>query len=107
MIQRQTGCVVPPAPPPEDVDMTCDGWVAGIQASIDQLLSAEAMDAVVDVFVNSDFCDAINGDERCPEIVEAVLRNGLPLLAAAADNMEQACNAAKPGTCPSRKMTLF
>ena len=47
------------------------------------------MDAVVDVFVNSDFCDAINGDERCPEIVEAVLRNGLPLLAAAADNFEQ------------------
>ena len=51
------------------------------------------MDAVVDVFVNSDFCDAINGDERCPEIVEAVLRNGLPLLAAAADNLEQVSRA--------------
>ena len=64
-----------------------------MNSGLDQLLSAEAMDAVVDVFVNSDFCDAINGDERCPEIVEAVLRNGLPLLAAAADNMEQVSRA--------------
>ena len=47
------------------------------------------MDGAVDAFVNSDFCDSIDGDERCPEIVEAVLRNGLPLLAAAADNFKQ------------------
>ena len=48
------------------------------------------MDQVVDVFVNGDFCDGVlPGEERCPEIVEAVLRNGLPLLAAAADNFEQ------------------
>ena len=53
------------------------------QASIDQLLSAEAMDLVVDAFVNSDFCTTVGGDERCPEILEAVLRNGLPVLASA------------------------
>ena len=47
------------------------------------------MDAVVDDFANIDFCDAIDGDEHCTEIVEAVLRNGLPLLAVAADNLEQ------------------
>ena len=45
------------------------------------------MDAVVDDFANIDFCEAIDGDEHCTEIVEAVLRNGLPLLAA--DNFEQ------------------
>jgi len=94
---------------PEDVDMTCDGCVAGIQASIDQLLSAEAMDLVVDGFVNSDFCDQVGGDERCPDILDAVLRQGLPLLAAASnpDDFKAACNAAKPGTCAARKMTIF
>ena len=57
-----------------------------IQASIDQLLSAESMDLIVDSFVNSDFCDTVvGGDERCPDILDAVLRNGLPLLAAASD----------------------
>merc|ERR1712212_415547 len=93
----------------EDVDMTCDGCVAGIQASIDQLLSAEAMDLVVDGFVNSDFCDQVGGDERCPDILDAVLRQGLPLLAAASnpDDFKAACNAAKPGTCAARKMTIF
>ena len=40
------------------------------------------MDLVVDGFVNSDFCDQVGGDERCPDILDAVLRNGLPLLAA-------------------------
>merc|ERR1719239_19505 len=94
---------------PEDTDMTCDDCTSGIQASIDQLLSAEAMDLVVDTFVNSAFCGALGGDERCPQIVEAVLRNGLPLLAADAkpDDFTQACNAAKPGTCTARKITLF
>ena len=42
------------------------------------------MDLAVYSFVNSEFCSTFSGDERCPEIVEAILRNGLPLLAAAA-----------------------
>merc|ERR1712212_1474093 len=83
---------------PEDVDMTCDGCVAGIQASIDQLLSAEAMDLVVDGFVNSDFCDQVGGGERCPDILDA---------ASNPDDFKAACNAAKPGTCAARKMTIF
>ena len=100
-----------------------------IQASIDQLLSAESMDLIVDSFVNSDFCDTVvGGDERCPDILDAVLRNGLPLLAAASDPESfkqvqitsihishtyhtriafQDCNTAKPGTCATRKMTHF
>ena len=43
------------------------------------------MDGVVDAFVNSSFCDDLGdagGGERCPQIVDTVLRNGLPLLAA-------------------------
>ena len=43
------------------------------------------MDLVVDGFVNSDFCDQVGGDERCPDILDAVLRQGLPLLAAASN----------------------
>jgi len=95
---------------PEDTDMTCDDCTSGIQATIDQLLSAEIMDGVVDAFVNGDFCETNGGgDERCPQIVDAVLRNGLPLLAADAkpDDFKQACDAAKPGTCTVRKMTIF
>jgi len=95
---------------PEEVDMTCDACTSGIQASIDQLLSAESMDLIVDSFVNSDFCDTVvGGDERCPDILDAVLRNGLPLLAAASDpeSFKQDCNTAKPGTCATRKMTHF
>merc|ERR1719347_1398917 len=86
---------------PEDIDMDCEGCTGGIQASIDQLVSAEAMDLVVDAFVNSDFCTTVGGDERCPEILEAVLRNGLPVLASAGnpEDFAEACNDAKPGTC--------
>merc|ERR1719208_633110 len=37
---------------PEEVEMTCDACTMGIQASIDQLLSPEAMDAIVTEFIN-------------------------------------------------------
>merc|ERR1719229_2107492 len=94
---------------PEEVDMTCDACTSGIKASISQLLSPAAMDAIITEFINSDLCESLGNDPRCPDIVDAVLRNGLPLLAADAkpDDFTQACNAAKPGTCPARKMTVF
>merc|ERR1711931_593133 len=92
---------------PEDTVMTCDDCKMGIQGAIDQLLAVEPLDAIVDAFANGDFC-ASQEDERCPAIVDVVIRQGLPMLAAAgADgDFSQACNAAVEGTCPA-KLRLF
>ena len=86
------------------------------------------MDAIITEFSNSDLCESLGNDPRCPDVIDAVLRNGLPLLAADEyangdfekvlidkksssthdlHNSPQACNAAKPGTCPARRMTIF
>merc|ERR1712027_124006 len=77
---------------PEDTTMTCDDCKMGIQAGIDQMF--EAMDQIVEV-VSAEICKE-NPTEECPMFVEGVLREGLPLLAAAADDASfaQACNAA-------------
>merc|ERR1719397_2124415 len=92
---------------PEDTVMTCDDCKMGIQGAIDQLLAVETLDAIVDMLANGDFC-ANREDERCPAIVDVVIRQGLPILAAAgADgDFSQACNAAVEGTCPA-KLRLF
>ena len=52
------------------------------QRAIDQLLEEATLDTIVDVLANGDFCASM-GDERCPAIVDAVIRQGLPMLAAA------------------------
>merc|ERR1712062_860959 len=90
---------------PEDVAMTCDDCKMGIQAGIDQMF--EAMDQIVEV-VSAEICKE-NPTEECPMFVEGVLREGLPLLAAAADDASfaQACNAAVENTCAARKLRLF
>ena len=40
------------------------------------------MDAIITEFINSDLCESLGNDPRCPDVIDAVLRNGLPLLAA-------------------------
>merc|ERR1712055_219737 len=92
---------------PEDTVMTCDDCKMGIQAAIDQMLSPEAMDVIVDG-ISAELCKD-NPTEECPAAVDFVLRGGLPMLAAAgADgDFSQACNAAVEGTCPARKLRLF
>merc|ERR1719167_200745 len=110
MMHQQSGCVVLPAQPPEDIDMTCDGCQAGIQATIDQLASEEALDLLLNYFASIDFC---GGDESCPAILEWVLRSAAPFFAAAGpalggqEDFTQVCNIAKPGTCAAKKMSLF
>merc|ERR1711973_836461 len=91
---------------PEDTVMTCDDCKMGIQAAIDQMLATETLDAIVE-FLSGDFCASM-GDDRCPAIVDAVIRQGLPMLAAAGADADfsQACNAAVEGTCPAR-LRLF
>merc|ERR1712212_1226371 len=92
---------------PEDTTMTCDDCKMGIQAAIDQLLSEAAMDAIVEAIAPIICKD--NPTEECPAAVDAVITQGLPLLAAASDasGFGQACEAAVPGTCPAGKHRLF
>merc|ERR1712110_878453 len=92
---------------PEDVAMTCDDCKMGIQDAIDEMLSPEAMDGIVEA-VSAEICKD-NPTEECPMFVDGILRQGLPLLAAAADDagFAQACNAAVENTCAARKLRLF
>merc|ERR1719357_662406 len=81
---------------PEETTMTCDSCQMGIQAAIDQLLAPETLDTIVDF-------RAQNGDERCPAAVDGVIRQGLPMIAAAGADAgyAEACNNAVEGTCPA------
>merc|ERR1719242_1188457 len=92
---------------PEDTVMTCDDCKMGIQAAIDQMLSPEAMDIIVEG-ISAELCKE-NPTPECPAAVDGVIRAGLPLLAAAGADADfaQACNAAVEGTCPARKLRLF
>ena len=84
---------------PEDVDMTCDDCKMGIQAkfkiqslqaylqfqaAIDQMLSPEAMDIIVEG-ISAEICKD-NPTPECPVAVDGLLRAGLPVLAAMADD---------------------
>jgi len=87
---------------PEDVSMTCDQCVSGIKASIDQLVAEPTLDAIVDALANGDFCAGVG--DGCPEVVDWVIRLGLPLLAASGGDdaaFQEACNGSVPGTCPA------
>jgi len=66
---------------PEDTAMTCDDCKMGIQAGIDQLLAPETIDVIVEN-IAPQIC-ANNPTEECPIAVDAIIRNGLPLLAGA------------------------
>merc|ERR1712062_875487 len=92
---------------PEDTVMTCDDCKMGIQAAVDQLLEEGTIATIVDT-LTPEICKD-NPPEECPAAVDAVITQGLPLLAAASDasGFGQACNAAVAGTCPARKIRLF
>merc|ERR1719353_1717406 len=91
---------------PEDTVMTCDDCKMGIQAGVDQMLAPETLDTIVE-FLSGDFCASM-GDDRCPEFVDVVIRQGLPMIYAASDDaaVTETCNAAVEGTCPA-KFRLF
>merc|ERR1711934_174003 len=93
---------------PEDVVMTCDNCKMGIQRAIDQLLEEATLDRIVDILTSTCPYPCPCGDDRCHAIVDAVIRQGLPMLAAAGADADfsQACNAAVEGTCPA-KLRLF
>merc|ERR1712130_143958 len=66
---------------PEDTVMTCGDCKMGIQVGIGQMLAPETLDTIVE-FLSGDFC-ASTGEDRCPEFVDVVIRQGLPMIYAA------------------------
>merc|ERR1719433_2477910 len=57
---------------PEDTVMTCDDCKMGVQAAIDQLLSPESLDAIVDFLANGEFCANNEDAGRCQAAVDVV-----------------------------------
>merc|ERR1719264_274963 len=93
---------------PDDHSLTCDECCMGLQASINQLVEPRTIDTIVERFLASDLCSTIP-NKRCPEFLEAVLRQGLPALAEAddPDGYPKFCNYVLPGTCPEKQSLLF
>ena len=93
---------------PTEGAMTCEDCKSGIQEAVDQILSPEFMDGIVEYMQGDDFCGTIE-DPECPSAVDAVIRSGLPLLAASDDPETYGpllCNMAVEGTCPTRRIRL-
>merc|ERR1712033_15615 len=61
----------------------------------------EAPEDTIMEFLSGDFC-ASTGEDRCPEFVDVVIRQGLPMIYAASNDeaVTETCNAAVEGTCP-------
>merc|ERR1712130_1082154 len=71
-------------------------------AYYDPKVAEPTLDAIVDALANGDFCAEVG--EGCPEVVDWVIRLGLPLLAASGGDdaaFQEACNGSVPGTCPA------
>ena len=71
---------------PEDHAMTCDECLAGIMKTQEQLLNPKTIDYLVEQLTPV-ICASVD-DDRCPSVVDTVIRMGLPLLAAGADTSE-------------------
>merc|ERR1712226_90924 len=86
---------------PEDTSMDCEACTTGIQGAMDQLLAAETIEAIIAAITPPLCADSAD----CAAAADFVIRNGLPLLASAADASEfpAVCNAAVEGTCPARR----
>merc|ERR1712004_267661 len=69
----------------------------------DPNVAESTLDAIVDTLAHGEFC--ANVGEGCPEVVDFVIRQGLPLLASADvggdATFQEACNGSVPGTCPA------
>ena len=48
------------------------------------MLAPETLDTIVE-FLSGDFC-ASTGEDRCPEFVDVVIRQGLPMIYAASND---------------------
>ena len=80
--------------------MSCEQCQQGITASIDHLLEDDTIDYLVEWLQGDGLC-AASEDDRCPGAVDAVIRQGLPLMAEYVHHSElnKLCNLAVEGTC--------
>ena len=88
--------------------MTCEHCKSDIQFSVDQLLSDEFMNGIIEYLQSDMFCGTVE-DPECPSAVDTVIRSGLPLLAesvSGSEYMYTLCNMAVEGTCPARRTKL-
>ena len=94
---------------PTEGDMDCETCTNGITAAVDQLLEAETLDTIVGYLQGEGLCATIE-DPKCPEGVDFVIRNGLPILRDSGNPAEtnpMLCNMAVEGTCPARRRSIF
>ena len=83
--------------------MTCDECTTGIMRAVDQLLSEEAVRAIVAALSGDAFCGMEEDPRECASIMEALIPLALPAVAGAMDpaQLPAVCNAAVPDTCPA------
>jgi hypothetical protein len=98
---------------PTEETMDCESCQIGVNIAGDQLLSDYFTDVIVGGLGGDWYCTNPASpveDPRCPEFVDIVIRQGLPLLWAAtstAGGISELCEMAVPGTCPPRNLRLF
>ena len=69
--------------------------------AIDQLLSEEFINGIVEALSGENFCGQDETPEMCAAVIAELIPAALPVLAATLDEgrMGEICNAAQPGTC--------
>merc|ERR1711887_96202 len=84
-------------------EMTCEECTSGIQAGIDQLLSEEVINGIVDALSGDGFCGIEEDPEMCANVIAELIPLALPILAgnSTPENQRGVCNTAVPGTCPA------
>merc|ERR1712244_104472 len=66
--------------------MTCDECLAGIHASVDQLLTEEFVTGVVAWLSGEEFCGTMEDPEMCANIIAELIPAALPAIAGAMDH---------------------
>merc|ERR1712156_705378 len=82
-------------------EFTCDECKSGMMGAIDQLLSEEFVNGIVDALSGEGFCGQGENPEECANVISVLIPAALPILAGNLDEgrMEDICNAAQPGAC--------
>ena len=83
--------------------MSCYECLEGINGAIEQLLSAEFVDGIVDGLSGDGFCGTEEDAELCASVIAELIPLALPALAAGFDSerMPEICNMAVSDTCPA------
>eukprot|EP00091_Calanus_sinicus_P009504 TRINITY_DN221_c0_g2_i2.p1 TRINITY_DN221_c0_g2~~TRINITY_DN221_c0_g2_i2.p1 ORF type:complete len:187 (+),score=65.49 TRINITY_DN221_c0_g2_i2:57-617(+) len=84
-------------------EITCDECFEGLQLGADQLLSEEAITAIIENLSGDALCGVAEDPETCAAVIADLIPLALPALTANPDPEVGAmiCNNAIPGTCPT------